>query len=359
MDKTKLREHFRKATTTPEGWSGDLFFKNERGQSLRYGHAPALTPEPRGTIIHRHGHGESIDLYNEAISWYQKQGFDVWAYDLAGQGLSEGKDPNKDPSPKDTLHDVNDLDQFARRIVKRTPNKPLILSAHSLSGHSGLIYLKRHPDVFSGAVMSSPMFDIYRLGLPACFRPVVRGIFALAAMVGLKNVETPVAGYNNFIDRVQKTSEQLAHISLGEINYRGEVKRVLKELHPERYRDRPTFGWVGAAFKTIIPTLRRSFLKDIQTPLLIGSAGPLEDLVANDAHERVARIIPHAELKKMPFAVHSLWHDRDSNFKIWQGYVATFLDKIAPDNAPQYCSLQARNSASSPCAHRHHALTQA
>lgn len=335
MDESILSAHFREAATLPDKWSGNLFFRNSRNQIMRYAHAPALTDQSRGTIIHRHGHGESIDLYNEAIRWYQTQGFDVWAYDLSGQGLSEGKDPNKDPSPRDTLHAVNDLDLFVRQIVRRVPGKPLIMSAHSLSGHSGLIYMKRHPDIFSAVIMSSPMFDIYRLGLHPVFRPLVRSVFQLACVMGLKDVETPVTGYNNFIDRVQKTSESLAHISLGEINYRGHVKNMLKKENPERYRDRPTFGWIDAAFKTITPTLKRSFLKTIKTPLLIGSAGPLEDLVATDAHERVAGILPHAELKKLPFAVHSLWHDRDGNYREWLGHVEAFLDKVAPQTMAQ------------------------
>lgn len=347
MDESKLRAHFREAAALPEGWSGDLHFINAQGHKIRYAHAPALRDNPRGTIIHRHGYGESIDLYHEAIRWYQTQGFDVWAYDLSGQGLSQGKKPNVDPRPRDTVHAVNDLDMFVKHVVKRVPGKPLIMSAHSLSGHSGLIYMQRHPGTFSGAIMSSPMFDIYRLGLPSIARPVIRAVFQVACMIGLKDVETPVTGYNSFIDRIQKTSESLAKISLGEINYRGTVKRMLKKLDPARYGDRPTFGWINAAFKTIIPTLRRSFLRSINTPMLIGSAGALEDLVATDAHDRVARITGNAKVVHLPFAEHSLWHDRESSYQQWLGHVAGFLDRIAPSHG-QHLVLSGKSQSLRP-----------
>lgn len=330
MDETELRAHFREAATLPTGWSGDLYFENAQGHKLRYAHAPALTDKPRGTIIHRHGHGESIDLYNELMRWYQTLGFDVWTYDLCGYGLSGGKDPNNNPHPRDTMHAVNDLDLFVHRIVNRVQGKPLIMSNHSLSGHSGLIYLQRSPDTFSGAVMSSPMFDIYRMGMPALCRPVVRAIFRAACMVGLKDVETPVTGYNHFIDRLQNVSHKLTTFSLGEINYRQHARQMLKEKNPDRFRDRPTFGWVDSAYRTIMPTLKRSFLHTIGTPVLIGSAGPLEDLVATDAHERVARLAPGARLVRLPLAVHSLWHDREHSFRQWQNHVESFLDELAP-----------------------------
>lgn len=334
MDESKLRAHFREATSAPAGWSGDLYFTNERGHKIRYAHAPAQTAVPRGTVIHRHGSGESIDLYYEALRWYQKQGFDVWAYDLSGHGLSEGKHPNDNPSPKDTFHDVHDLDHFVRDVVVRVPDSPMVMSAHSLSGHSGLIYIKRNPDMFSGVVMSSPLFDIYRLGLPALFRPVIRGIFEAASMMGFKDTVTPVARYSRWLDTLQRTSQSLTSVTLGEINYRAATKQAIKNMHPERYRALPTFGWVVAALKTLTPSLKYSFLRSIRTPLLIGSAGPFEDLVATDAHDRVARMMPHAEVKRMNFAVHSLWHDRDSNYNQWLGHVAAFLDRVAPQAGP-------------------------
>lgn len=329
MEKHKLREQFRKASTPPEGWSGDLYFVNNREQKLRYAHAPAQGIH-RGTVIHRHGAGESLDLYLETIKWYQGQGFDVWAYDLSGYGLSEGKHPDHKPSAKDTFLHIDDLDVFVKKVVQHDPHKPLIMSAHSLSGHSGLLYLKKNPDVFKAAVMSSPLFDIYRLGLPVCFRPVIRGIFQLACLVGFKECQTPVAGYSSMLDRIRKTSESLTTISLGEINYRRTVKDMLKELHTERYRDRPTFGWVCAAYETLIPALRAKFLSKIDTPLLIGSAGIFEELVDTDAHARVADMTQKGELVKLPFADHNLWHDHDKNYNEWVCHVSQFLDRIAP-----------------------------
>ncbi|MCM2344711.1 MAG: lysophospholipase [Alphaproteobacteria bacterium] len=344
MDLSKLREHFKRATTVPEEWSGDHFFTNDRGEFLRYAHAPAQTGRTRGTIIHRHGAGESLDLYYETICWYQHQGFDVWAYDLSGYGLSDGKNPNHNPSPKDTIRHVNDLDCFIKNVVKPTPDKPLIMSNHSLSGHSGLIYLHKHPEVFQGAIMSSPMFDIYRMGLPAIFRPLIRGIFSLACTMGLKDVETPAAGYSRILDRVKKTSESLTTIALGQVNYRGAVKQMIKELHPDRYRDRPTFGWVRAAYITLMPTLRRSFLQSIHTPTLIGSAGVLEELVDTGAHARAARLMPRAELAKMHFADHNLWHDNDKNNTEWTDYVRDFLDRVAPRTAAPPIFLDRKSS---------------
>ncbi len=56
---------------------------------------------------------------------------------------------------------VSDLDMFIREIVmKREGRRPLYLYGHSMGGAIAALYLEKHPEVFTKAVLSSPMIEM-------------------------------------------------------------------------------------------------------------------------------------------------------------------------------------------------------
>lgn len=332
MSGIDLKKAF-EATSAPPGWQGDLFFYNRIGQKIRYGYAPAQG-ERKGSVVLTHGYGEHIDLYYETIKKYQDMGYDVWGMDWQGHGFSEHSDP-KDPmkpSSSGMLRHTRDLDFFVNNIVKteHDPDTPLIMSTHSMGGHIGLLYLKKYPGVFDAAVMSAPMFDIYRVGLGGWARPLVKLAFNIASnFLGLRDIQVPDAEWA--VGLFSRIGKGLSNIFNPRTSTRYKLRDLIKELTPEANIGRPTFGWIAEAYNTIDLAMKDDFLKSIKTPILIGSAEH-EDLVDNAAHERAASLMPHAEHVTIKGAGHGLWFSDDGPFNEWWNKIAGFVSKVKAVN---------------------------
>lgn len=326
----RLSALFNEAALPPEGWRED-FFRNMRGENLRYGHAPASPDVPaRGTVVMTHGYGEHIELYYHAIRFYQQRGFDVWMMEWQGHGKSDRDDPvcrtsgNHRTAPRGMLSHMKDLEKFVNEVVQPDRSRPVIMSTNSMGGHIGLLAMKYNPAMFDGAVMSTPMFDIARLGLPVSWRGVMRFIFDTAAKTPLADKQLP----GDF--KVLNWLTGLANNRTGdEPNIRAAWAEAARRKYADLQIDRPSFGWVSAAYRTIAPSLKDSFLHAVQTPMLIGSAGQ-DNLVDNAAHVRVAEKTRASEILHLPTAQHSLWFENDGNYRNWTDSIDRFLDRIAP-----------------------------
>lgn len=331
-----LKEIFDAAVYRPQGWH-EAYFTNQFRNQLRYGFAPGFGNEKKGTIILTHGYGEFIELYYQAIQEYQHMGFDVWTMDFYGFGKSGRDDPDNPhrPSTKGMLRHVRDLDFFLKNVVKQVPEKPLIMSTHSMGGHIGLLYLERHPGVFNAAIMSAPMFDIFRFGLPWYTRPMVRLIFNIASVIGFRDRMVPATP--GTWERFTRVGAALTDTAEGGL--RAAFNEMMRSALPETRIDRPTFGWVAKSFSTIIASTRGRRLKSVRIPILLGTAG-IESLVSNDETERAARLMPNATLINLPTARHGLWFENNKNYDLWLGAIRRFLHKVTTgkdctDIAPQ------------------------
>jgi alpha-beta hydrolase superfamily lysophospholipase len=169
------------------------------------------------------------------------------------------------------------------------------------------------------------MFDIARLGLSPSWRGAMKFIFDAAAKTPLANVQLP-GDFKvlNWLTGIANNRE-----SGDEPNIRAEWNDAARRKYADLQIDRPTFGWVSSAYRTIEPSLKDSFLKAVKTPMLIGSAGQ-DNLVDNAAHSRVAKTAPAAEVLHLPTAHHSLWFENNGNYQSWTDRIDGFLDRIAP-----------------------------
>ncbi|MGZ9109039.1 MAG: alpha/beta fold hydrolase [Micavibrio sp.] len=322
-----LTQTFNRIDYQPPGWR-DGYFTNQYNHRLHYGFAPSAAAEKRGTVVLTHGYGEFIDLYYLAIKEYQKMGYDVWAMDFYGFGKSGRDDPANPhtPSTKGMLRHVNDLDFFARNVVERVPGKPMIMSTHSMGGHIGMMHLQRHPGVFDGAVMSAPLLDVYRLGLPSFFRPIVRTFFNIASALGLRDREVPAS--SALWNKINRASDTLKDSNNGGL--REAFNIMMRGAVPDARVNRPTFGWVAKIFNTIARSNSDEALRSVKVPVLIGSAG-YETLVDNGAHEKAAQLMGNTTLVKLPTAQHGLWFEGDKNYNLWLKNVQAFTGRLSTD----------------------------
>lgn len=333
----RLSDHFQELSLPPQHWRED-YFTNARNERLRYGHAPAAAgTQPRGTIVMTHGYGEHMELYHHAIRFYQERGFDVWMMEWQGHGKSDRDDPvchdgcgkPHRPGARGMLSHMKDLEKFVTDVVKPDRSRPVVMSTNSMGGHIGLLAMKYNPAMFDGAIMSTPMFDIARLGLPPSMRGVMRSIFNAAAMTPLANVQLP-GNYKilNWLTGIGQNKGDKAQ----DDNIRAEWNEATRRKYADLQIDRPTFAWVASAYDTIVPSLKDSFLKAVKTPMLIGSAGK-DNLVDNAAHIRVGEQAPAATVLHLPTAHHSLWFENNGNYYSWTTQIDRFLERVAPARA--------------------------
>ena len=107
----------------------------------------------RAGIILVHGLGEHTGRYDEFGQRMNGFGFSVYAMDLRGHGLSEGR---RGHTPSfDTL--LQDLDRFRKEVQGIADVRlPLFLLGHSLGGLVALRYQQEYNTCFGGAVVVSP-----------------------------------------------------------------------------------------------------------------------------------------------------------------------------------------------------------
>lgn len=333
------------AAGLPSDWEIGRF-RTTRQHDIRYARIPVPEgSERQGTVVVTTGYNEPIDLYVETIQHYQKMGFEVWTMDWFGQGMSGREDPADpgEPTTSGLRPHVGDFHDFVTGIVRHDPAAgPLLLSTHSMGGHISGLLLEQYPDIFDGAVMGAPMFDIFRLNLPQFVRPVIRGIFNVASATGLADVSVPrLTGIKSFFDRASRNAQEMLG---GGFHPRRQWQMAQRELLLDALIDNPTFRWIKNSFETTDELMTEENLSRIKIPLLIGTAGR-DDLVDNGAHRKVAEFLPNARQVVFPDARHGLWFERDNIYNSWINQIRGFFGEVVASyrqrQSPDYAAPDA------------------
>src|SRR5260370_5472874 len=142
------------------------------GAVLRWGHLPV--DDPRAECVMVGGFGEFVEKQFETMRDLASRGIAVWCLDWRGQGgsIRPRRLPTR-PRARKFDRDSDDLAAFA--AAKLSGRLPRLLLAHSLGGGIALICLRKHPQLFAAAVLSSPMVGL-RTGRvpPTVFRLITR-----------------------------------------------------------------------------------------------------------------------------------------------------------------------------------------
>ena len=336
--KPSMSRYWDAVSIPPAGWSGDNYFATSDKHNIRYGFAPAcagngdIVPaqESKGAVVIAHGYGENIDLYYETMKKFQRRGYAVYAMDFHGQGRSGRLFPHRPrtPSTEGMMRHVDDMDIFVNDIIK--PNldddKPLIMSCNSMGGHIGMLYMHEYPDVFDGAVMSAPMYDVKFLNMPRILKPAIRFAFNVASLVGFRNTHLAESWSN--IEHLEKSTKIIPpDLCADPENIRKELISYMNRTYYDKGLDVPTVGWIASTFKTTKKIMNKNFLQGINVPVLIGSAGD-ESFVENESHGYVHNSIEDSERVIIKNANHTLWLESDQNLAVWWGYIDAFLERI-------------------------------
>lgn len=272
------------------------------GMRLRFGHRRAGVAQPRGTMVVLPGRAEFIEKYTETLDELAASGFATAILDWRGQGGSDRYFalPLRGyvPQVEDYLAD---LVAVMERVEQLRLPRPLLMLAHSMGGHVGLRYLHARPETFAAAVMSAPMFGIDLRAMP---EPMARAICRMAIVLGAGRAYAPGQGDLD-LDRRRFDGNRLTscpdHFA---------ILRQHLESAPELALGGVTYGWLGAALRSIALTRRRGYLESIATPILVCQA-QAERIVSNRAQLMAVRRLPRARLEVFDDARHELLCERE------------------------------------------------
>lgn len=124
----------------------------------------------KGTIFISHGFTESSDKFHEVIYYMLQEGYGVCIEDHRGHGRSRRPDETNvagTATHVDHFQDyVDDVHYVVEHIIKKNLPGPYYLYAHSMGGAIAVTYLEQHPGFFEKAVLTAPMLEINRHGIP-------------------------------------------------------------------------------------------------------------------------------------------------------------------------------------------------
>jgi lysophospholipase len=184
------------------------------------------------------------------------------------------------------------------------------------------------------------------LGLPIGKAPhsLLRAVTAPARRVGFGTCRLP--GTRRFQPDQPPTPER-SRASSDAVRCR--VRHAWLVTEPRLRLDQPTYGWLDPALGLISHISRPRFLRAIDTPMLLGSAGR-EVVVSSLAHHRAASHLPDCTLVELSESKHEPFMECDAIREAWFGHIERFAATRLPGFSARSELVSNRRRAISPAA---------
>ncbi|MBR0171661.1 MAG: alpha/beta fold hydrolase [Lachnospiraceae bacterium] len=260
----------------------------------------AVPADAKACIVMLHGFCEFFARYHEMAWYFYRAGYAFFFPEQRGHGLSGGKLAEPDVVWVDDFETyVRDLDVFINEIVlKKAPSLKRILFAHSMGGAVGTLYLESHPDVFAGAVFSSPMFRLKKVN----FSPPALAFVKL--YVRLTHREKTIAAGERHFTRAQEF-EGGSMLSKSHYDYQHAVK--LDNAAYQTYAS--SYGWAIAAIEATRRLIRDA--SRVRTKMVLLTAGN-DALVDPGGYEAFMKRVPGTVRKTYPASKHEVYNADDA-----------------------------------------------
>lgn len=255
-------------------------FKNATGLDIHY--VSIKSPDAIASIVISPGRVEGYLKYQELAYDFFQQGFDVYIIDHQGQGLSSRILKNQHKGYVGSFNDyVDDLYDFVSRVVLPNTAKKAHLVCHSMGGAIGLRFIQKHPQIFSSATFSSPMWGFLSGRVP---QRLARRVVTLGKFTsGLFGRDSAYFfGGKNYTRKPFENNE----LSTSKVRY--EFFRELYDRHPEIQLGGITFSWLQAAIEALDQA--QADIQFIDTPMLVLQAAE-DKVVDNLAQDRFCQQI--------------------------------------------------------------------
>ena len=270
--------------------------------------------DPERTVVILHGFTEGMPKFDELIWYFLGSGSNVFIYDQRGHGRSYRPVSDLTLTHVDRFGDyVADFELFVDTVVPK--DLPLCLFAHSMGGAVAGLYIEKHPDVFSKAVLSSPMIAPSTGAYPAfvgrlicrvmiLFGGAKKRIFLSPEYPGEEKFESSCASSRARFDRYER----------------------FKRTHPEYQNYSPTYRWTLESLSVTKKLMKRGEPEKIRTDVLLLSA-ELDDIVLIPAQKAFASRIPSCRVEDMPGTKHEIYRGTDETVEKLVGVTLGFFEK--------------------------------
>lgn len=264
--------------------------------------ASLTSPEHTKAILVVNGRIESVWKYQELLYDLYQNGYDVYAFDHRGQGLSDRTVSNQHIGH---VHNFSDYILDLHSLVQHFPlerYQQRFLLCHSMGGAVAARYLQQHPQhPFDGIAMSAPMFGV---NMAWYLKPVST---LLSGTLSLLQREPGYATRNR-----EYFAKPFANNPLSQSHVRYQWFRQLYEEFPELKIGGPSSRWAYQSLKAARQCIREA--DKIRIPLLLLQAG--EDIIVSNQDQqlfmqRLHRYNSRAELVTIPGARHELFFEQD------------------------------------------------
>ncbi|MBQ3151636.1 MAG: alpha/beta hydrolase [Clostridia bacterium] len=291
------------------------FLKFNDGRQLHYEYY--IKDNAKANIVIAHGYTEMLLKYREMIYYFLNEGYNVFAVEHMGHGLSSRLTDNPNLAHIESFDMyVNDFASFVNNLVKPKSNGlPLYLYAHSMGGAISVLHLQRYPGVFEKAVLSAPMLAPKTAGFPHFATKLMTRAFILMGKGG----EMVFTEHEFNPDR---TYLQSGDTSEARFNY-VHAKRKLRQ----EYRTcATTYRWLNEALRIIKIMLKPESCKKITAKVLLFQAE--NDTLVEPLHqEKFISMVNNGEIVKTSGTKHELYLSINETLEPYLDRIFDFLSE--------------------------------
>lgn len=296
-----------------EGIKTDAYFEALDGKKIHY---VSYRPEnPRANIVICHGFTESAEKFLEMSYYFVKMGFNVYAPDHRGHGLSHRhNDDLQIVHIKNFSQYVDDLHTFTKKtVMKECPGLPMYIYSHSMGGAVTVQYLQTHPEVFSKAILSAPMIKARTAGIP---EGIAR--FASRTFILFGKEKNKVVGYKTF--NPLRTYEESHDTSKARFDYY--QKKRVENTHLQT--SAPSYRWVNEAIHVSHLNLDPKRNEKITAKVLL--CQPEEDSsVISEMEDVFIKQVRNGRLVKFTDCRHEIYMSIDKTVEEYLDTIESFL----------------------------------
>jgi lysophospholipase len=284
----------------------------------------------RGICVVLNGHTEFLEKYGEVADELRNRGFEVVSLDWRGQGASERRGTSNRAGHVGNFEEYDaDLAALLLQVVEpiqrsQPARLPVIAVAHSMGAHVLLRFLHEHQRRFACAVVLAPMLEINTGKYSQSTTSLITAFF---------NLRKPSTRFVFGIEGRDPLELSFEENAVTSDRRRFERAQSMLRAQPFLRIHGPTFGWLGAAFRSMRRMRRKSFAEEITTPVLVFGAGR-DRVVRTAAVREFAKHLPRGRYVEIEDSGHEILMENDAIRERFWAEFDKFLDEQLSTAAP-------------------------
>lgn len=278
-----------------------------------------MADDPVGTVFLVHGFTENAFKYAELIWSFLHLHFSVVAYDQRGHGRSWRSEGLLSPSVTHVDHFSDYVDDLRCicDVYRPILCPPFFVFGHSMGGAVVSLFLERDQDMFSAAVLSSPMIAPQTGGLPT---PLASCVARIAKALGRQKNHPffmkPYSGSEDFSGSCATDPERFAWYD------------EIKASNTDFQNSVPSWQWTYEALHVSSEVLSPGSPERIACPVFLFSADRDDSVLLDPQKEFISRV-PDGRYDFVNGSRHEIFRStNDVLFPWWHKIIAFYHEQV-------------------------------